>query len=430
VKVFFSWQSDTPARIGRTFLSEAIKQAVVQLKVAAGIEEADRLAAPSEAGEERAEGSPRHLKELLKRIDAAATLVADVTPVGQSFKGADARDASAGRKFVDSDVAFEAGYALHVLGDRKLLLVFNAHYGWHDDLPPDLRNRGGAVTFTLVPNASRPEIESERKKLVGKLIAALSQSMNAPPPANGNPPHAGVRANRAAYYAAGETLAHSGIPGPGEISYTYTADMLCYLRLVPLPPLERPLPLAKLRKAVESAPLLSRQSEGFISGRNDHGAIAFQPSSPPSRGPGNLAASTQLFITGEMWSIGNTLIVHEPEERPEWIRLPFISSVVFERAYYEQLRALTAFALEHLSLSAPWEVECGIAGSRGLHLWVSAQDTLGPIVQSDVVVRRTMRSSSDAEMDAVLLEFFDLVHAAAGSERPAGLNGFPPERPR
>jgi hypothetical protein len=430
VKIFFSWQSDTPARVGRTFLSETIRQAIEQLKLSAGIEEAERMAAPGEPGEpgeERAAGSPGHLKELLKRIDSAATVVADVTPIGQSLKGTDTRD-GAMRKFVDSDVALEAGYALHALGDRKLLLVFNAHYGWHDDLPLDLRNRGGAIAFTLVPNASRPEIEAERKKLVGKLMAALSQTMNAPPAANANSPHTG--ANRAAYFAPGEALAHSGIPGPGEISYSYTADMLCYLRLIPLPPLERPLLLTRLRKAVEHTPLLSRQSDRAMSARNEHGAIAFEPSSPPSRGPGNLASSTQLFITGEMWSIGNTLIVHEQGERPQWIKLPFLSPIVFERVYYDHLRALTSFALEHLSLSAPWEVECGIAGSRGLHVWVSAQDTAGPIVQTDVVVRRTMRSGSEAEMDAVLLEFFNLVHAAAGCERPAGLHGFPPDRPR
>ena len=135
-------------------------------------------------------------------------------------------------------------------------------------------------------------------------------------------------------------------------------------------------------------------------------------------------------MTGELWSIGGSLIVTERGERPEWIRVPFLSSVVFERVYYDHLRQLTSFALEQLSLSAPWEVECGIAGSKGLHLWVSGQETLGPIVQPDVVVRRTMKSGTEAEMDSILLEFFGLAHAAAGSERPAGLHGFPGARPR
>ncbi|HUD61091.1 MAG TPA: hypothetical protein VMQ99_16420, partial [Acetobacteraceae bacterium] len=227
-----------------------------------------------------------------------------------------------------------------------------------------------------------------------------------------------------------EVLATSGKAGPAEIGYSYDAGALCYLRLIPLPPLERPLPLTSLRKVVERAPLLSRQSEGALVGRNDYGAIAFEPSSPPSRGPGNLASSTQLFITGEIWSVGNSLIARERGEQRQWIKLPFLSSVIFERVYYDQLRTLTQFALEHLSLSAPWEVECGVAGSKGMHLWVSAQETSGPIVQPDVITRRNMKTGSDAEIDSILLEFFNLLHAAAGSERPSGLHGFPPGRPR
>lgn len=422
MKVFFSWQADTPVRVGRDFLSDALTEAIAQLKLTASLEEADRSAAP-QADEDRA-ASPGQLKDLLKQIDAASTLVADVTPIGQSMKGIDAADAGAARKFVDSDAAFECGYAAHALGARKIVLLLNAHYGWHDDLPPDLRNLGAALTFTLVPNASRPEIEAERKKLVSKLVNALSQSLNAPP-AGGAALGAAPTPNRTAYYREGEILARSGNPGASEIGYSYASDMLCYLRLIPLPPLERPLSLASLNKVVNRAPLLSREPEAGLSGKNEHGAIAFEPASPPSRGPGNLASSTQLFISGELWSIGATLIAHERGERPEWIRLPFLSSVTFERAYYDHLRSLTAFALEQLSLSAPWEVVCGISGSRGLHLWVSAQDTLGPIVQPDVIVRRRMKTASEAEMDTVLLKFFSAVHAAAGAERPAALHGFP-----
>jgi hypothetical protein len=431
MKVFFSWQSDTPARIGRNFLRDALKEAVEQLKVTASVEEAQRLARSSQPGEEQgASANPGELKELLKSIGEAATVVADVTALGQSLKSVDNPEASAVRKFVDSDVAFEAGYASHLLGERKVVLLFNAHYGWHDDMPVNLRNRGGAIAFTLVPNAARPEIEAERKRLVAKLLTALGQSLNTPPSAVGGAGLPSNGGNRGAYFRPGEVMARSGKQGPGEISYTYAADTLCYLRLIPLPPLERPLPLAGLRKVVERAPLLSRQPEGALGGRNDYGAIAFEPSSPPSRGPGNLSASTQLFITGEIWSIGNSLIARERGERPQWIKLPFLSSVIFERVYYDQLRALTQFALEQLSLSAPWEVECGVAGSKGLHLWVSAQETSGPIVQADVITRRRMKTGSEAEIDAILLEFFNLLHAAAGSERPKGLHGFPPGRPR
>ncbi|HEX4375682.1 MAG TPA: hypothetical protein VHZ99_00865 [Steroidobacteraceae bacterium] len=432
MKVFLAWQTDAPARIGRNFLRDAIREALEQLKIQASIVEAGRLSQHQLAAEET-EFSRQELRSLLKEIDESAALVADVTPLGQ-VRPIEGGAAAQARKLIDSDVAFEAGYALHALGERKLIAVFNAHFGWHDDLPPDFRSLGDAIPFTLVPNASRPEIESERRKLVTRLVSVLRRSISSAASGASAIHSVGgsstAEVQRGTYFRPGEVLARSGRPGPSEISYSYTQESCCFLRLIPLPPLATPLPLARLNKVIERAPLLSRQPEGALHSSNEHGAISFEPSWPPSRGAGNLASSTQLFINGELWSVSQGLISHERGDRPEWIRVPFLSALVTERMYYSHLRALTQFALNHLTLSAPWEVECGIAGSRGLHLWVAGQETLGPIVQPEVVVRRTMKSGSAAEMDDLLLEFFNVLYIAAGSERAAGLHGFPPEAPR
>jgi hypothetical protein len=429
VKVFYSWQAEAPARIGRTFVHEALEEALELLKSGVKVFEAERLGPRELPDEDRSAGSPGQLKDLLKEIDSAVAFVADVTPLGQASRDVETVGVGTVRRYVDSDVAFETGYALHTLGDRKLVLLFNAHFGWHDELPADLRNRGGAIAFTLVPNASRPEIQAERKRLVPRLVSALRQAINSA--SSGVSAGAGEAiANRATYFAQGEVLARSGRPGPSEIGYSYAAQMLCFIRLMPLPPLSTPLSLARLRKANERAPLMNREAQGSLSATNDYGAIAFEPAVPPSRGPGNLAASTQLFINGELWSISHTLIAHETGDRPDWIRLPFVSSLIFERAFYDQLRGLVGFALEELSLSAPWEVECGVAGSRGLHLWNSGQETLGPIIQPNVVLRRTLKSASSDEMDELLLEMFNLLHSSAGSERSSNLHNFPPTRPR
>ncbi len=432
MKVFLAWQTDAPARIGRHFLRDAIREALEQLKIQASIVEAERLTHHQLAAED-GDFNRQELRSLLKEIDESVAMVADVTPLGQ-VRPLEGGAAVQVRKLIDSDVAFEAGYALHALGERKLIPVFNAHFGWHDDLPPDFRAHGDAIPFTLVPNASRPEIESERRKLVARLVSVLRRSISSAASGTstiqsvGGPAIAEIQ--RGTYFRQGEVLARSGRPGPSEISYSYTSGGCCFLRLIPLPPLATPLPLARLNKVIERAPLLSRQPEGALHVSNEHGAITFEPSWPPSRGPGNLASSTQLFINGELWSVSQGLISTERGDRPEWIRVPFLSALVTERLYYSHLRALTQFALTHLSLSAPWEVECGIAGTRGLHLWVAGQETLGPIVQPEVIVRRTLKTASAAEMDDLLLEFFNVLYIAAGSERAAGLHGFPPEAPR
>ena len=39
IKLFWSWQSESPVRIGRIFVREALKEAIDQLKLSADIEE-------------------------------------------------------------------------------------------------------------------------------------------------------------------------------------------------------------------------------------------------------------------------------------------------------------------------------------------------------------------------------------------------------
>ena len=94
------------------------------------------------------------------------------------------------------------------------------------------------------------------------------------------------------------------------------------------------------------------------------------------------------------------------------------------------LVALVAFAQQYLSLSPPWQVECGLAGILGLYVGVSADDIRGPVRKADVTLRRTLKGEDEDAMDKLLLEFFGLLHEAMGSVRPAALHGFPPRRPR
>lgn len=370
------------------------------------------------------------MRGILHRIEDCALLVADVTVVGSATHGADDATPGGGGRLIHSDVAIELGYALRARGERRLLLVFNAHYCRLEALPFHVRNHGGTVGFTLPPDAGRQEIAAERMRfvahLVGALGACLQQALFGAESSSAIP----TTFSRAAYFKAGEALAHVGGPERAEIHYSFQTDRLCYLRLTPKPKLERALPPAALDEAVDRAPLLSRRRARAMSGSNGYGAVRFEPEVHPELAPGRLAASTQLFASGELWSIGAGMIVHERGESPGWIKLPYLSSIVLERIYYEHLRSLVAFAERYLSLSPPWQVECGLAGVQGVHLGISAEEIRGPIQTPAVTLQRGLRSDDPAAMDRILLEFFGSVHAAAGSPRPAQLHGFPPHPPR
>jgi hypothetical protein len=293
-----------------------------------------------------------------------------------------------------------------------------------------VRNREDAITYTLPPNAGRPEIELERKKLTARLVSAIDRCIQEPVPGPDQSAATPSTFNKAVYFQVGEVLAQVGESQGNGASYSYSADTFCYLRLIPVPTLQSALPLATLLDAVGKAPLLSRQPGGAMSGSNSYGAIGFEVGSQPGRGRGKLGASTQLFPSGELWSLSAALVAHERGERPAWIKLPFLASVVFERVFYDNLRALMAFAQHSLSLSPPWQVECGLVGILGLHLGLSPDDIRGPVRKANVSLRRTLKSQDEGAMDKFLLEFFGMLHEAIGSARPVGLHGFPPRRPR
>jgi hypothetical protein len=430
IKVFWSWQSETPQRIGRVLVRDALKEAIDQLKITAEIDEPERDAPMIDHDPERISGGVGPLRAILKSIDVADMFVADVTAIGKVGSGADMQAETVGHRLINSNVAMELGYALRALGDLKLIVLFNAHYGWQNELPFDVRSREDAITFTLAPNAGRPEIESERKKLSARLVSAIDRCIQEPVPGPELSAATPATFNKAVYFQAGEVLAQAGESHGSGTSYAYSADTFCYLRLIPIPTLQSELPLATLMAVVGKAPLLSRQPGGALSGSNSYGALGFEVGAQPGRGRGRLAASTQLFPSGELWSLSAALVAHERGERPAWIKLPFLSSVVFERVFYDNLRALMTFAQQSLSLSPPWQVECGLVGVLGLHLGLSPDDIRGPVRKADVTLRRTLKTQDEGAMDKFLLEFFGLLHEAIGAPRPAALHGFPPGRPR
>jgi hypothetical protein len=429
-KVFWSWQSESPARVGRILVRDALKEAIEQLKLSADIVEPERDTTKIDHDPGRVAGGAGPVREILAMIDAAAALVADVTAVGRTGSGVDVQPENTGNRLINCNVAVELGYALRALGEPKLILVFNSHYGWQEDLPFSVRNQADAIAFTLPPNAGRQEIEQERRKLSARLLSAIERCIQEPEHSAEQLSATPSTFNKAAYFQAGEVLAQASESNGQVASYSYSTDTFCYLRLMPMPKLERPLSLAILSDVAHRAPLLSRQPGGALSGTNAYGAIGFEAGTQPGRGRGKLATSTQLFPTGELWSLSAALIAQERGDRPTWIKLPFLASVVFERVYYDQLRALVAFAQQYLSLSPPWQVECGLSGIGGLHLGLSPDDIRGPVRKAEVTLQRTLKGEDEPAMDRLLLEFFGMLHQAIGSVRPAALHGFPPSRPR
>lgn len=183
MKIFWSWQSDTPGTIGRHFVRDALKEAVEQLKTDPEIVEPSEREARDglhvDHDRQGVPGSPDLVRTILEKIDAASVVVCDVTTAGAVRLPAkkatkDARKEKARtKKLINSNVAIELGYALRAHGDQNLLMVLNTYYGGHDDLPFDLRQKATSLTFHLPPDAPRNAIGIEAAGLQAKFAIAL-----------------------------------------------------------------------------------------------------------------------------------------------------------------------------------------------------------------------------------------------------------------
>ena len=419
MKVFWSWQSDTPGKIGRFFVRDALSDAINQLKEELDI--LDRESIHLDQDRQGVPGSPDLAATIFEKIKESEVFVADVTLVGKTAELSPKLDQLAsGKKLINSNVAIELGYALCALTDRKVLLVFNSNFGGHEELPFDLRHKGGAITFKLVPSATKEEITSERKRLTGALKGALMAYLKTPavPKFNETP----STFTRAAYFDKKEILAQIGDPDSDEISYSYITDSLCYVRVIPTRSLPRPLALATLTTIAQRAPLLTGQRRGVSSTHNSHGAIIYESGSNPSVRDGRLNASTQLFENGEVWSINTSLIVKERGERPAGVKLPFIAVQPFERTCQAHLAALLTFIKDQLGIHSPWQVEIGLVGIKGLNLIVPPGESWGPIRKAEIIHRAICNSADVNVVSLLAVEFFNKVFDATGYARPVNLH--------
>jgi len=434
MKVFWSWQSDTPGKTGRFFVRDVLQAAIDELRQPRDVEE------PSDA--ERREtlhldhdrkdvpGSPDLVRTIFNKIDASTVVVADVTPVGTTSAGKDDNGNTVqGKKLINSNAAIELGYALKSLGDTKVLQVFNSHYGTHEELPFDLRHKGGALVFDLPPNSDNTRIAAERKKLKNQFIAALKLYLTAPAPVAFKFAENKPTFNKAAYFNRGEILAQIGVAGEVQESYTYATETLCYLRFMPQAR-QSPLPRASLNSWVPAVPLLTRSAFGGISISNDYGAMIFQPGRKPPGANAQLAASTQLFLNGEIWAISADVVKRESE----FSGGPLIHTLTLESLYYDRLRKITEFASREMSAAAPFQIECGLVHGKGIYIkmpdasggWVP----WGPMRDEEIVHHATINSADEGALNQFLLTFFNKVYDSTGNSRPENLFNFPPGPPR
>jgi hypothetical protein len=412
MKVFWSWQSDTPGKIGRHFVRDALSAAIEQLKETPEIEEPTAREARSamhlDQDRKGIPGSPDLARVILEKIEQSAVFVADVTSVAITTIQ---KEETQRKKVINPNVAIELGYALRALGDRALLMVMNQHYGSRTDLPFDLQSKAGPIMFSLPPDADRKTIATASRQLTAQLAEALElciahhverirqQTPFSEVAAAGNP---------AVYFAPNEVLA---TVGHGEHEYRLVGEKLMYLRLFPTAG-QPPVGLAKLTNVFESGrPCPMTMAIGGTPDRNQWGPVIYDPGVSPR----NIEGLTQGFATGELWGVNAQMFLRGRHNVS-------IAAIGVERLYVRALRNYVKVASSELGLVLPYTVELGAVGINGVYLHVpggplNTGQFIGPYMQPCIQGHYSLTEISDHAIKQLLRRYFIELYDLATCDR-------------
>jgi hypothetical protein len=163
--IFYSWQSDSPPEVNRTFIEKALRAAVKSIRDEGAMADLPVV----DLGMERVAGSPEVATIMFRKIGRSAVFLGDVslvTEVKQLIPNKE-RKLSA-----NPNVLIEMGYAAAYLEWERVICVMNEHYGKAEEQPVDVRNRRFPIDYVLNPE-TLDEAEKIKKQLARDIKRAI-----------------------------------------------------------------------------------------------------------------------------------------------------------------------------------------------------------------------------------------------------------------
>jgi hypothetical protein len=417
MKVFWAWQADTPGKISRHFVRQALEDAIDRLRQPKDIEEppeeARRANLHIDHDTKGLRGSPEIAHEIFKKIAASEVLVADVTPVGSS-----AATSASQKSLMNPNVAIELGYAFGKIGTDRFLPVLNLAFGDVADLPFDIAHRRRPIVYNLLPTASPHEIEEEKRKLTTQFVTALEpyiigqETKEAVTSFEAAP----AKIGKAIYFTDGEVLRNVQ-----HLNREFAMPFreVFYLRVQPRTSIDGHLDVRKLRNNALQYGNFDFPGGGgdFFVGDNQYGVIA-----------GTVAGNTndldnvvQYFRTGEIWAINAGVLREGERDNHRYVfTQPLEDILVFG------LRNALLFEKQVSHIEPPFYVEVGIVGVAGREIAHSgfALTRREPVLASNEITHHAVLNKADDQtVAAFLMEFFEKLNKDSGVPRPKGLYG-------
>jgi hypothetical protein len=413
--VFYSWQSDSPSNLNRSFIERALQKALERLHSDATLENALRdTKVELDKDTQGVAGSPPIAETILQKIEECAVFVADLSFVGESRNGF-TNASGKPRQFPNPNVLIEYGYALRCHSHAKLIGIMNTAYGKPDaeSLPFDLRHLRWPISYQLA-NSSATDKNEQFENLVQTLVKAVGLILSNHTPPNtvvaGFSPQKTTK-NPAVFFENVDELF-----GDRASGYTFPEGGKMYLRLYPsviVPQINSELEARTLAGNGNLQPVGRVDGWGFD--RNIFGAIVYQ--TPQD---GKLCHFTQLFLSREIWGVDAQILNAEylHQRQKEWGRQPlsWIANGYVEEYFVKALHNYLIFAQTHLKLPPPLQVEAGLTGIKGYPISGENNNFYGKSLR-DVLQWKNEIPAYGKPAWEILGPFFDQIWANCGIQR-------------
>lgn len=414
MRIFYSWQSDTPPKTGRYLLRDALKVAIKEITADLELEEADRPELDHDT--KGILGAPDISQAILEKIDLADIVVTDVTLVGKT---------PAGKKLINSNVAIELGYALKSKGYEALLVIVNTEYGEDKELPFDLRNRRLSVLYSLPPDADRAERKKALDNLVKKIKPILEAYIKQPKIKLGQDAPAEFSVaettiSPAHFFQQGATLVGAN-PEYDWPALKCKTSSLIYVRVRPKYAATKLTERETFQIAQDDTFQPLRIGDGHSRDRNLNGTIVYAS----NKKEGEILSATQLFRSREIWGFDASLLgsTREKERYKDVIPGMTLKEIIVHgvRRYIDAAERL-------LGYDPPIIVEVGASNVSGLSIGANTQWTgpFGPIHRQHIQKVCELADFGDDNVNRCLKEVFEEFFDAVGAEIPAEFLAFQP----
>lgn len=402
MKVFWSWQSDTPAKLNKEFVKAALQEALSRVSDELGFSEADRPEVDHDTKD--APGFVEIVRTIFEKIEQAEVFVADVTFVGKTADD---------KLLPNANVMIELGHALTSVGHEGIILVQNTAFGGKpEDLPFDLRHRRGPITYSIKPGVSPEQREGAFAKLTEALVEALKLNLGAALEKRISGTvfslHPAREGDRSIWLQPGEPLRHQDTMfATGQREWTIPEAPRSYLRIAPAGWASKPA-----RKAVLDGSQYLFALGPWVNGNygaNELGVVKVGF----GRGNTNEAIGAMQWFnkTGEIWGF-NCAATYQRENGRKVLCLDSIA-----REWGRLLMDALAF-LERFGARGPIRVEAGVTGLKDVYwpdeMWGACQ-----ALETEAWVEDVHQVWTEEKQRALLADAYNQLHDAFSKARVA-----------